>query len=376
MNISKLNEINPNDYKESSYKINEDTQSKDDAHAYEIYENAGTNESLLRELNSAVSDLGKREVEHADAPQIINLLSAVDIEKIDEICKNAEQQYFSKSQPGYRGTQVYVNNQMQNFCQLNRDDQMKVLKSAHTKWNADELQRLQNLSQAEFDKEMSEKIRSKTGRISTIHGVEHAVGAALMAQVLCTEYLNKFSAFANMSSRVCLCSIVAALLHDIGRTLAGDSLDISGATSAHIAENILTKVGGFSKTEIGWIKNAIENGGFSKHKIDPTYKKEVQSGKRTLSENLMIACIMGDADRYEFERFKSKKCNISYLSPNELGLATKNGDTPDNTLNSLKNGENKILRIVKSTKSHYNSTKNFSLYRCASGAAFRAGLFN
>ena len=59
--------------------------------------------------------------------------------------------------------------------------------------------------------------------------------------------------------------------------------------------------------------------------MDYQNKEDIKNGTSVLSKELLVACIMGDADRLQFERFNKNKCNIDCLSIKEIGLSTKDG---------------------------------------------------
>lgn len=260
-------------------------------------------------------------------------LSPNDIEKICEICEIAWKKYFSKPLPGYEGMKVYWNGENQLFYQLNRNDQIDIIKSAHVStYTPDEIDKQINASTSEFEDFIDEFIGFNEGKLSSCHGIAHAIRTALIAQQSCQYYINNFTEFKKMTPRILFCTISASLLHDIGRCFGGDNFDIFGSLSAEIAGEILTEVSSFSDEEIGWIKNAIDAGGLKKEDIE---NFSIENGD-FLNERQMIASLMGDADSFEFERFYDPCCDISYTSIKKLRLLTDEGNCPDELLNYLK----------------------------------------
>ena len=256
-------------------------------------------------------------------------LSLNDIEIICKICDIAWTNFFSQPLPGYNKMQVYSRGKLHFFNELDLNDQIEVIKSAHVAvLSPSELEGQKTPS--EIQNIIQRLVLFSEGHLLLFHGIGHAVRTAVIAFFVCCEYSEAFAEFDGISSRVFLCSVVAALLHDIGRCFGGDGTDIFGATSAFVAGEILTKVGGFSDDEIEWVKEAIEIGGIDENDV----KKIRERSQKSLSEKEMIACIMGDADSYEFERFRN--CDVSYTCVKKLGLLKKNGQKPDGILSLLK----------------------------------------
>lgn len=268
-----------------------------------------------------------------NAPTNFISLSPSDIEKICEICEITWKKYFSKPLPGYKGMKVHWNGKNQLFYQLNRKDQIKIIKSAHiSKYSSGEIRKQIKASTSEFEEFVDEFIGFNEGNLSHCHGIAHAIRTAIIAQQSCQYYINNFTEFKKMSPRILFCAISASLLHDIGRSFGGDNYDIFGSLSADIAGEILTEVSGFSDEEIGWIKKAIDAGGLKKKDIE---KFSVENCD-ILNERQMIASLMGDAESFEFERFSNPCCDISYTSIKKLRLLTDDGKCPDELLYYLK----------------------------------------
>ena len=93
--------------------------------------------------------------------------------------------------------------------------------------------------------------------------------------------------------------------------------------------------------------------------MDYQNKEDIKNGTSVLSKELLVACIMGDADRLQFERFNKNKCNIDCLSIKEIGLSTKDGKSTNGILDSLKDEEGKVVSIVNKARSEYRSTSKF-----------------
>lgn len=302
--------------------------------------------NLANNSESAVPELScdTRGVQNTSATAAATTLSSNDIETVCKICETAWNDYFSKPLPTYEGMQVYWDGKLQLFSKLDRDTQIKIIKSAHiSNVKSQDLEKQKNTSADEFKSFVSHVVGFHPGKLLYWHGIGHAVRTAIMAQLSCIEYVKNFEAFRNMSSRVLLCAVAASLLHDIGRCLGGDMYDIFGETSAYIAGEILTKVGGFSKNEIESIKKAIDIGGINKDTAEETLKRN----NGVLDGSQMIACLMGDADSYEFERFgQSNPCQIKYTSIKMLGFRTKNNEEPDVILNALKKRAKNITGMI------------------------------
>lgn len=282
-----------------------------------------------------------KDLEYISEQNRSTLFSQGDLDKICKMCDIAWNNYFSKPLPGYQNMQVYWNGKLQLFRELNRNDQIEVIKSAHVpQMKAKELDKEKN-STTDIETIIHRVVLFCEGHLLIFHGIGHAVRAAIMAGLSSISYLNNFKEFQTMSSRTLLCSISASLLHDIGRCFGGDGSDIFGTTSAHIAGDILAKVGGFTDDEIFWIKEAIEIGGIHEKDV-----KNIQEQKCDfLNERQMIACIMGDADSYEFERFSN--CDIKYTSIKKLALLRKDGSDPEEVLNNLKRMASALCERIK-----------------------------
>lgn len=274
----------------------------------------------------------KNDFESYVAPSIT--LSQTDIEQICKICDIAWKTYFSKPLPGYNSMKVYWKGKVQLFHLLNRDDQLEIIKSAHiSNVTSQDIEKQKNESTSNYEKFISDFIGFNEGQLLKWHGIAHSVRTAILTQLACEQYFENFKEFKNMTSRILFCSISASLLHDIGRCFGGDMYDIFGSLSAEIAGQILTQVGGFSDVEINEIKEAIEIGGLNIKDVK-TFSKENDD---VLNNRQLIACLMGDADSYEFERFYDKlSCKIEFTSVKRLGILTNDGRSPDEILNCLK----------------------------------------
>lgn len=295
-----------------------------------------------------ISSSNKNIQDDSSKPDTFITLSSNDIEIICKICEIAWTNFFSQPLPGYNEMRVYSGGDLHLFQELELKDQIEVIKSAHVS--------VMNPSELEGQKTPSD-IRNiiqrlvvfSQGRLLMFHGIGHAVRTAVISFYASCEYSESFSEFECISPRVFLCSVVAALLHDIGRCFGGDGTDIFGSTSAFVAGEILNEVGGFSNDEIEWIKEAIEIGGMNENDA----KKFNENPQKYLSEKEMIACIMGDADSYEFERFGN--CDVSYTCVKKLGLLAKNGKKTDDILSLLKK---KARELSKRISEPVNSMKN------------------
>lgn len=282
--------------------------------------------------------------ESQDDTTIFIQLTQDDIDKVCRISDIAWEKYFSKPLPGYNGMKVFWGGEIQFFHLLNRNDQLEIIKSAHvSKYPQEYINKQKNVSENKFREFINEFIGFNEGNLLECHGIAHSVRTAIMAQLSCQQYFNNFKEYANMNPRILFCAISAALLHDIGRCFGGDMYDVFGPLSTEIADETLTEVGGFSDKEIAWIKEAIDNGGISEN--DVTNFSEENSD--FLDGRQMIACLMGDADCYEYERFGDVLCcNIGYTSVKKLDLFTKDGANPDEILNNLKMDAQKLSERI------------------------------
>ena len=264
------------------------------------------------------------------------LLTQRDIDTICEICEIAWRKYFSKPLPGYNGMKVYWKGKVQLFHLLNREDQIEIIQLAHISNITPHIIAKQKVSSStEFEKFIDEFIGFNEGNLLSYHGIAHSVRTAIIGQILSQQYVKNFKEYQNMTPRTVFCSLSASLLHDIGRCFGGDMYDVFGSLSAEIAGEILNEVGCFSDEEINWIKEAIDVGGLN---INDVKNFSAENGD-ILNERQLIACIMGDADSFEFERFYELHklcCDIKYTSIKKLGLLTKDGEYPDEILNDLK----------------------------------------
>lgn len=237
--------------------------------------------------------------------------------------------------------QVYWKGKLRFFHELERNDQIEIIKSAHvSNITPEELDQQKNSSDLDFEKFVPRIVSFNPGYFLACHGIGHSVRTAIMAYLCSIEYFHNFNEFKNFSSKTLLCCLSASLLHDIGRCLGGDGSDIFGETSAFIAGEILSKVGGFSDEEIEWIKEAIVIGGVNERNT----KIFLNENGNILNDKQIIACIMGDSDSYEFERFK--RCDINYTCVKKLGILTKDGNSPDEILNSLKSKNRQICKRI------------------------------
>lgn len=181
--------------------------------------------------------------------------------------------------------------------------EFEIIKSSHiSKITPEELDEQKKSSDLDFERFIPRIVSFNPGYFLAFHGIGHSVRTAVMAYLCSIEYFHNFNEFKNFSSKTLLCCLSASLLHDIGRCLGGDGCDIFGETSAFIAGDILSEVGSFSKEEIEWIKEAIV--------IESNTKIFLKENGNVLNDKQIIACIMGDSDSYEFERFK--RCDINY----------------------------------------------------------------
>ena len=289
--------------------------------------------------------------ESQDDTTIFIQLTQDDIDKVCRISDIAWEKYFSKPLPGYNGMKVFWGGKIQFFHLLNRNDQLEIIKSAHvSKYPQEYINKQKNVSENKFREFINEFIGFNEGNLLECHGIAHSVRTAIMAQLSCQQYFNNFKEYANMNPRILFCAISAALLHDIGRCFGGDKYDVFGSLSAEIADEILTEVGGFSDDEIEWIKEAIVIGGVD----ESNTKLFLNENGNILNDKQIIACVMGDSDSYEFERFR--RCDINYTCVKKLRILTKDGKSPDEILNSLKRQDRQIYkRIPEPRKSGLNS---------------------
>lgn len=279
-------------------------------------------------------------------------LSDSDIEILYQICEIANDNYFSQPLPGYNEMQVYYQGALHYFEELNRSAQLEIVKTAHvSRHTQEELEKQKDSTRSSFEMFIRSVVIFNKGNLLSCHGIAHSVRTAIIANYACVEYYKNFKEFENISSRTVVCCVSASMLHDIGRTLGGDGTDIFGETSAFIAGEILNQVDGFSPDEIDWIKEAIVIGGINSEDV----RSSLRENGNVLNEKQMIACIMGDADSFEFERFGT--CDVSYTSIKKLGILTKNGESPDFVLNFLKKKANDLTkRIVEPCLSDIKSS--------------------
>lgn len=273
------------------------------------------------------------------------ILSETDLDKICQINEIAWKNYFSKPLPEYKEMQIYWKGELHRFHELKRQEQIEIIKSAHvSRTTTEELEEQQKSSDLEFQIFMSKIVSFHPGFYLACHGIGHSVRTAIISYMCSNEYFRNFKEFQNFSPRILLCCLSASLLHDIGRCLGGDGSDIFGETSAFIAGEILSEIGCFSDDEIEWIKEAIVIGGIDEKKA----KIFLNENGNVLNEKYIIACIMGDSDSFEFERFK--RCDINYTSVKKLGILTNDGKVPDDILNSLKSLDRQINKRIQEPK--------------------------
>lgn len=284
-------------------------------------------------------------------------LTPADIDKVCQIGEIAWQKYFSKPLPGYSGMKVFWNGKEQLFHLMDRSDQVDIIKSAHvSRFTKKDIEMQRKASPKKFQTFINAFIGFNEGNLLAYHGIAHAVRTAIMAQLACEKYYENFEEFANLSPRILFCSLSASLLHDIGRCFGGDMYDVFGSLSAEIASEILNEVGGFSENEIDWIKEAIAFGGLN--------KDEINSIEDVLNEKQLIACLMGDADSYEFERFADTICcNIEYTSIKSLGLCAIDDKCTDDILNDLKNTANSLSKKISEPKSSSDQIDHINFLR-------------
>lgn len=290
-------------------------------------------EQFQEEKNAAETSVTTDEPQDNPDSTIIISLTQSDIDVLGQICELACKNYFFKPLPGYTGMKVFWEGKEQFFHSLKQDTQLQILLTAHaSNFSPSYIRSQKNSSKEKYKDFIYRFIGFNEGQLLSNHGIAHAIRTAIISQISCESYVNNFKEYQNLDSRTLFCAMSASLLHDIGRCFGGDMYDVFGSLSAEIASKILNEVGGFSDDEIAWIKEAIDVGRLSEDDIE---NFSAEDGD-VLDKRQLIACLMGDADSYEFERFKDKtRCDINFTSVKRLNLSTKDGLCPDEILNDL-----------------------------------------
>jgi hypothetical protein len=184
----------------------------------------------------------------------------------DEVCNFALDNYYNVPYPSYENIEVWDDTSQKRvrWATLSPDKKLKLFRQGGV--GSSERQTIQRIDvgiqtgyaveSQEIQLAIRQHIVARPGDVSTVHGMGHAVRAAIYVKGVAALYKELFPAFATLSDDEISDATIAAMFHDSGRQ--ADGVDVFDELSAQNAENYLRRKG-YPEARCKRVGDAIRN---------------------------------------------------------------------------------------------------------------------